>query len=299
TAVAASDTGAVVAFGDGDTTKVARKAGGSWKAEAVPGPGGLGVSLALDQDGNPHVAFYSDDGRAFHAHSIGGASWKVDDLGLKGTTSAPNANWGTSIALDDSGVHYIGVADPATGSVQLVTNQGGAFSDTLVPNSVGGADPSIAVSGDGKNLALSFFDTVNANVVVAVPPASGLLLAYSPQSAAPPSAGPVQPTTAGCQPAGTTVEVSAKNVAFDKDCLAAPAGKAFEIVFNNDDTGVPHNLEVFTDSSATTRLAGAKSPADIITGPDTATYKSSPLKAGNYFFHCDIHPNMQGQFVVA
>jgi plastocyanin len=92
--------------------------------------------------------------------------------------------------------------------------------------------------------------------------------------------------------------VTAKNTAFDTNCLAAPAGKAFTIDFTNQDA-VPHNVEIFTDSSTSTRLGGAKDAGDIITGPASVTYKVDPLKAGSYYFHCDIHPTvMFGTFVV-
>ena len=63
---------------------------------------------------------------------------------------------------------------------------------------------------------------------------------------------------------------------------------------------MPHNVEIFTDSSATTRLGGATGPGDTVTGPGSTTYKVNALPAGTYFFRCDIHPTqMTGTFVVA
>ena len=41
------------------------------------GGGGYGISLALDKDGNPHVAYYTRDGEVRHAHSIGGSPWAI------------------------------------------------------------------------------------------------------------------------------------------------------------------------------------------------------------------------------
>ena len=85
------------------------------------------------------------------------------------------------------------------------------------------------------------------------------------------------------------------NVKFDKSCLAAPAGQAFTITFNNQDAGVPHDVAIYTNSSATTTLfKGA-----VVTGPTTTTYHVPALKAGTYYFRCDIHPTqMTGTFVV-
>jgi len=64
---------------------------------------------------------------------------------------------------------------------------------------------------------------------------------------------------------------------------------------------LPHNVEVYSASptSGGTRLAGAKDASDVITGPAKTTYDVQPLKAGTYFFQCDIHPQqMNGTFVV-
>ena len=44
------------------------------------------------------------------------------------------------------------------------------------------------------------------------------------------------------------------NTAFDASCLAAPANEAFTIDFDNMDAGVPHNISIYTDASATTLL---------------------------------------------
>jgi plastocyanin len=303
TAIRAGTKGPVVAFGSGDTTMVARGTGGGWTSEDVPGPGGFAVSMDLDKDGNSHLAYYAKDGHAFHAHSIAGGPWQVNELEVTASTTKPDARWGSGMAVEDSGVHHIVLADTGDGgSIKSLSNKTGSFVAETVPNSVGGTNPSIAVSSDGNDLAISFFDAVNANLVVAVPAAEGLVIAYSPPATtAPPTAAP---TTAACQPNGTTVmvvaPVGASGSGFAEKCYAAPAGKAFAIEFKNDDTGLPHNFEVIPDSSAATRLAGASSPSDIITGPDTATYKSKALRAGNYYFHCDIHPTtMNGQFVVA
>lgn len=99
-----------------------------------------------------------------------------------------------------------------------------------------------------------------------------------------------------CSPSGTSLQISAQNVKFDKSCLAAPANQAFTITFNNEDAGVPHDVAIYTNSSATTTLfKGA-----VVSGPTTTTYHVPALKAGTYYFRCDIHPTqMFGTFVVA
>ncbi len=100
---------------------------------------------------------------------------------------------------------------------------------------------------------------------------------------------------AACSPAGATLQITAKNLQFDKDCLAAPANQAFTIQFRNDDGGQPHNVAIYTDKSAGKHLLHG----EIITGGKETTYKGTALEAGTYYFRCDVHPNMNGTFVVA
>jgi nitrite reductase (NO-forming) len=101
--------------------------------------------------------------------------------------------------------------------------------------------------------------------------------------------------TAACRPNGTKLSISAQNATFSTDCLAAPAGKAFTIEFDNRDPGVPHNVSIYTDESASTALF----TGDLVSGPKKVTYHVDALEPGTYFFRCDVHPTtMTGTFVV-
>ena len=101
-----------------------------------------------------------------------------------------------------------------------------------------------------------------------------------------------------CSPSGTSLQVTAKNIHFDTNCLAAPAGQASTLTFHNDDAGVNHNVEIYTKKGGS-RLAGATGATDFFPGVASKTYPVPALKAGTYYFQCDVHPTaMFGTFVV-
>jgi plastocyanin len=92
-----------------------------------------------------------------------------------------------------------------------------------------------------------------------------------------------------CAPS-TSIQVSASGDAFDTDCLAAPTGQAFEIVFDNQDPD-QHNVAIYDGSDNLFR-------GEIFGGPKTVTYDVPALDAGTYEFKCDVHPQMTGTFKV-
>lgn len=99
-----------------------------------------------------------------------------------------------------------------------------------------------------------------------------------------------------CQPSGPAVTVTAKNIKFDKDCLAAPAGQPFTLTLDNKDNGIPHNVAIFRDPAMSDRLFSG----ETFNGEKRVTYNVPALPAGDYHFHCDAHPDlMEGTFVVA
>jgi plastocyanin len=249
--------------------------------------------MAVDGSGTPHLAYYDAAGNVRHAHSAGGGSWEVSDVASIANATGPSSDWGTGIALDDKGVHYVTWADTTAKEVGYATNEGGAFQRKELAGSLSGVTPDIAVSPDGKTVAIAWYSTANADAEVATSASAGLAIAFSPPPAAATSA---PPPTSSCASSGTKLEIAAKNVSFDKDCLAAPAGKPFTVTFDNQEA-VPHNFSIFTDSSASQLLGGAQ-PSDIVTGPQQKEYQVDPLKKGTYYIQSDIHPTtMNGTFV--
>ncbi|HEV3365322.1 MAG TPA: cupredoxin domain-containing protein [Acidimicrobiia bacterium] len=102
-------------------------------------------------------------------------------------------------------------------------------------------------------------------------------------------------STTTCAPTGTTLTIAAKEKAFDKDCLAAPAGETFSIAFDNQDVAVPHNVSIYDTANGNQQLF----KGEVIFGPDQITYTVPAQAAGTYEFRCDPHDDtMIGTFIV-
>jgi plastocyanin len=85
------------------------------------------------------------------------------------------------------------------------------------------------------------------------------------------------------------VAVIAKNIAYEQKHLHFEAGTAVTVDFKNEDT-VPHNIDFTADQGGTETFY----KKDPLPGPISDTYKFTAPKAGEYFYHCDVHPNMTG-----
>jgi len=102
----------------------------------------------------------------------------------------------------------------------------------------------------------------------------------------------------GCPADPNPRAIAAKNISFDKSCLAGPVNRPFQITFDNQEP-VPHNVVVFSGKDANSPPILPDSQTPPFPGPKTTTYRLPALKAGSYFFHCAVHPGaMQGQLVV-
>jgi plastocyanin len=109
--------------------------------------------------------------------------------------------------------------------------------------------------------------------------AASLLVACgspSGSSAPPPSA-----------PAGGAV-VTAQNIAFDRGQLVVPAGRSFQLLFENRE-GAPHNVTIYDEGTDKTLFVG-----ETFGGPGSRTYDVPAIPAGTHRFRCDVHPQMTG-----
>jgi hypothetical protein len=121
--------------------------------------------------------------------------------------------------------------------------------------------------------------------------AVSLLIALAPiglnylNGLTPASAGP----SAAAVPA--VPEISASSItSFDTGTLGVPCCRGFELVFNNNQAGVPHNVELTDNAAQTTTFFDG----EVITGVASITYNVPAIPEGDYYFLCRIHPNMNG-----
>ena len=104
---------------------------------------------------------------------------------------------------------------------------------------------------------------------------------------------PCAPTGRGA--VGRTVQIcAADDQAFNTESLAWGSGQPHTLAFDNEDEGVPHNVAIYTDGSASESIF----VGDEIVGPDDITYAVPAIEPGSYYFRCDIHPVMDGTLEV-
>jgi plastocyanin len=146
-----------------------------------------------------------------------------------------------------------------------------------------------------KALAPQEFDTWLAGKAASAPPASaapGASGAPAPSgSAAPAPSGSGAPAPSGGG-AGPSLALTASNIQYTEKTLTAPAGTAFQIDFDNEDAGTPHNIQI-KDSSGAVKFTGA-----TFNGVATQAYDVPALGAGSYPFQCTVHPSMTGTLTV-
>lgn len=87
----------------------------------------------------------------------------------------------------------------------------------------------------------------------------------------------------------TEIALTAVDIAWDKEELTVVAGEPLTVTVDNEDP-TPHNFSIYEDESLDT---------DIYIGDNIAASASfeaeiDPLKKGEFYFQCDLHPAMRG-----
>jgi plastocyanin len=283
----------VVVYADPAAKEVraATLSGTTWsEASVATGVTGFGLSFSAVGD-SAYAAYYTGQGTVDEATWKSG-SWStktVSDTQDPDTTATGNLASNTAVAPADDGTVYVAWEDDG---IRLSSGTD-SFEPVDIGNTVStGADPALSASSGG--VVLSWYDTSGQNQMI------GYLSDLTEVVVARPSP---SLTTASQAPGGAkecgkdakvALDETAQGTAFQQPCLVAAAGAPFTINFDNQDSGLQHNIAIFTNDTATDNLFRG----DVITGVDTTTYDVKPLDAGSYFFHCDIHPTMTGTLAV-
>ena len=98
---------------------------------------------------------------------------------------------------------------------------------------------------------------------------------------------PTKGFPAGDHPVTLTVQ---NQGSFQQKTLTLKAGSPVVIHFNNQDAGIPHNVDITTDQGGSNTLY----KQDPTAGPTETDYKFTTPGPGTLYFHCDVHPNMTG-----
>jgi plastocyanin len=282
----------LVVYVDGaaGTIGAATFAGGGWKTStAAPGDSESpprGLSFTTDGDG-AYAAFYAGD--SVQVASLSGGSWnttKVSDATAPTGPSSGNLAASTAVAVDEQGTVYVAWLDED--GLRLSSG-----TDSFTPVDIGhttqsAGSPSLASSGSG--VALSWYDTDQQNLMAGfLGDLQGLVVAQ-PSPSLTLSQGP-SPAGETCgKGGGVVLDVIALGIAFDPTCLVAAPG-SFTINFDNQDTGIQHNINVLDQEGESIDAT------EVVAGPAQQTLDLK-VDAGTYPFLCDVHPTMTGELVV-
>jgi hypothetical protein len=302
--IAVNADGPLVVYVDGAAGAVmaARQSGNTWTTETVQtGISPSGLSVAVDSGGTPWVTYYTGDG-AVNLATMSGVGWTT----VKVADAQPGAGTGTlaettGVAVDDKGTVYAAWYDDAKKVVHLASGaQGTSFEPIDTEGTQGGGFPSLAVTSDGSRVFLAWYDlrptSEGQNLMLGIlGDATDILLAEpSPTPEAPSPTSPTPPVT--CPKGGLQLAAPSGAAAsgFAETTLTAPANKDFTICFDNQDTGVQHNVDVFDKQRGTSIAAGG-----ILTGIASELLDVPGQPAGTYFYQCDVHPTtMTGTLTV-
>ncbi len=89
-------------------------------------------------------------------------------------------------------------------------------------------------------------------------------------------------------PAAVNLDLGAKDIAYSSLSLEVTAGTPFSITFDNEDAGIPHNVDIYAGSGNTGKKVLDGGPP--FNGVETKVYQVAPLEAGVYTFECRAHP---------
>jgi plastocyanin len=299
TQIAVTATGPLVVYVDGSigALMAARQPStNTWSAQSVEvGALPSGLSLALGSDGTPWISYYAD-GAVNLATTSGSSGWSVAKVAdAKPGDGKGNEAETTGVAVDDAGKVYVAWFDDASKAVTLASgDKAGSLETIETPGTEGGAFPSLAVTPDGSRVFLAWYDVETQDLLVGIRGEVTDVLVAQP-SPTPQLSSPSAPS-ATCPKNGVALEAPAGAAVsgFTQTTLSAKANEDFTICFDNQDTSVPHNVQVLAEQNGTVIAS-----ADVITGAAQENLEVPGQPAGSYFYQCEVHPTtMTGTLTV-
>ena len=138
-----------ISYSAPDALKVARRDSTGWITETVESVSRSVSSLALDADGNPHVAYVTHFAAGLRYAYKDGDGWQVQVV-----TSAASSSAGVSLALDSDNRPHLSYAGGSTGlEMRYAFHDGVTWQfETIDPISAGG-NISLALRADGTPIA--------------------------------------------------------------------------------------------------------------------------------------------------
>lgn len=276
----------------GKAVRSASLNGSKWTvADVETGVQASGLSLAASGD-TAYASYYTGAG-AVDVAAWDGTGWTPGEAASVSDPAPANGVLAatTAVAVDDQGTAYVAWEDAG---VHLASGTAGTFTQVAIQGGGTGAHPSLAASGG--NVFLAWYDTVEQDLLLGAMGDFQDILIANPSPVPTMSVAPSPAAECG-KDGKIALDIVAKSLAFDTSCLVAPAGQAFEITFDNQDSTVTHNVAIWTKSPA--EGGTALFTGDGFAGIAQQTYKVPALDPGTYFFQCDYHAaTMFGTFVV-
>lgn len=195
------------------------------------------------------------------------AMWEVQMVNITGQTN------------ETLGMFLRGFGEDAERELYVLTNDVGGPDNST---STGRVWRIVAPTAAGPTPTMNVTPPATANETpVVVPPVGNQTMNVTPPAMA--------------SGAGTMVNIVAQDFAFDAETITVPAGAEVTMVLDNQDQGIPHNVAVYDSPLRAEQIF----VGEIITGPAETTYTfTAPSEPGTYYFQCDVHPDMNGDFIV-
>jgi plastocyanin len=260
-----------------------------WEVQEVDA-GADGLGLAVTSAGDKVYASYYTGSGSVSLAVFGGSGWTTSDVAQSGApeneggTAADN----TSVTVDAGGTIWVAWDDAG---VRLASGDGSTFQEVATVGTAGGAHPGVAAGAGGVYLA--WYDTAGRNLMVGILGENSDVLLAKPSPRASVSLAPSGGAECGAD-GKEVLDLVAKSSLFDPTCLVAIAGEDFTINLDNQDAGIVHNINIFTEQGGDSIAATTLEP-----GPVQQTLDVAAMDAGSYYFQCDAHPTtMVGALVV-